>query len=57
MRLGLQTFSDGVTEYFDLNDYQNKLDYLNAMTLPFFLNGRTNTAGELKAIHICMNMT
>lgn len=48
----LQTFSNEAQVYFHLKDYQAKIQYLNVMTLPYFLNGRTNTSGKFTPIWV-----
>lgn len=44
--VGLETFSNGVEVKFNLNDFQNKLDVVNAISFPYN-GGTTNTAEAL----------
>ena len=41
------TYSNNARLYFDLNDYGNKYDILNALP-PVYTGGTTNTAGALR---------
>ncbi len=48
-RVGLLTYSDNARLYFNLNDYGNKYDILNALP-PYYTGGTTNTAGAIRLV-------
>ena len=46
-RVGMLTYSDDVTRVFNLNDYDNKYDVLNALP-PYYKRGTTDTAAAIE---------
>jgi len=47
VRVGMETYGDNPQKYFDLRDYNNLEGTLNAMSIPYFSAGTTNTAAAL----------
>ena len=46
-RVGLMTYSNNARLYFNLDDYGNKYDILNALP-PFYTGGTTDTGSALR---------
>lgn len=53
-RVGLETFDDRETIYFNLKDHNTRSAIINAMSLPHFSGGTTNTAAALRAMREVM---
>ncbi len=49
-QVALVVFGSNERVIFRLNDYDTKLEILNAIAAPYFTGGTTNTAGALRAI-------
>jgi hypothetical protein len=49
-KVALATFSDGVETYLTLSDSQGVINVMNAMSIPYFVGGSTNTAAALATL-------
>lgn len=56
-RVGMLTYGDTPQKYFDLRDYNDMEGTMNAMTIPYFSGGTTNTAGALRTFRDSMFTT
>ena len=49
-RVALETFSDNAEVYLTVNDDQGVMKVMNAMTIPYFVGGTTNTAEAIRQL-------
>lgn len=50
-RVALEAFSDHVQVYLTVRDPQGVVNVMNAMTIPYFVGGSTNTAAALTELY------
>ncbi len=60
----MEIFGSKERVHFHLNDYKDKFSMLNAVAVPYFTGGSTNTAAALHAMmdevfdsnHVCLHL-